>query len=99
MKHRRSRSIEDNPDVAVLECLLCRRGVTSEEVRLGLFQLSSNVCNQCYRKMQDSPYEKSCFGKVTIVHPKRQLGYNPNAIECKELCPDRVVCRKVIMEQ
>ena len=58
-----------------------------EQVRMGEYFAETGICWACYRKRQKRP--ELCFGKRTkgIV-----LGYDKEAIECREFCPDRKVC-------
>lgn len=91
------------PDVLgkkVLECVTCSRLFSLEDVLNGLYQLQTLVCSYCYARMQALPYEKSCFGKPMAVAGGRRLyGYDPDARECREECPDRELCRQVFLDE
>ena len=85
-----------------LECLLCFKRYTAKQINEGLYSLDTFICLACYVKMQRAPAQVRCFGKPTIIHidktgqaKQRQQGYNPKAIECRKVCPDRRVCRRI----
>lgn len=82
-----------------LECLICTERFSEEEILSGKYRLETMICSYCYSRLQRKPHHQSCFGKPTTNLPdgKRLLGYNAKALECKELCPDREVCRLVIL--
>jgi hypothetical protein len=67
-----------------LECVLCEGLYTEEDVLSLLFFSSTRVCYKCYKKLYKAKEAISCFGKQ----------YDGNAVECRELCPDRKVCPK-----
>jgi hypothetical protein len=85
----------------VLECVECSRLFCKEDVLAGLYRLETMICSYCYARHQQQPHHVSCFGKPTIrLHDgSLLLGYNPKAIECKEWCLDRKVCRRLFMDQ
>ena len=74
-----------------LECLLCQRRYSFAEIKAGNYFLETMICAYCYRERQRAPRASSCFGKPGRIRP-RQYGYNPRALECSRLCPDREVC-------
>ena len=65
-----------------IECVLCERPFTIVDVQLFNFFLANGLCYDCCRKMYKQDEAISCFGKQ----------YDPIAMECKKLCPDRKVC-------
>ena len=81
-----------------LECLICTVRYSLEDILDGTYQLETWVCSSCYAEMQRKPHEQSCFGKPTFVmlDGKRELGYDSECRDCKDLCPDRVICQKVV---
>jgi len=83
-----------------LECLKCTKRYSAKSIQRGEYRLETFLCSNCYAQMQQQPYSACCFGKpsytVTPENPQRQYGYNPKAIECKQLCPDRQVCKLVV---
>ena len=83
----------------MLQCARCQRLYAREQVVAGLYFLETMICAQCYVEMQGQPYEKSCFGKpTTILLPSRRrlLGYDRQAEECAEWCPDRFLCSQLV---
>ena len=89
---------EAPPDPAkVLECLLCKERYSLEDIKQGNYHISTFVCSACYRRRQNMPYEKSCFGKPSIILNGKYIhyGYSEEQPECKSLCLDRAVCRRV----
>lgn len=85
----------------LLECLQCKQRYSEQDVAAGAYRLETMVCSYCYAQMQRAPYAVSCFGKPMQVLPsgKREHGWNPGAEECRRLCPDREVCRLVMIGQ
>ena len=90
------KTVKDSP---CLECLLCAKRHSREDVRNGRYWPQTMVCSVCYVKMQAAPYRKSCFGKPTVLEPISEFiqvivekGYHPEAEECSRLCPDREPC-------
>ena len=85
------------PAVKALECLICRARYSREDVLNGLYQLATKVCSLCYGRMQASPHASGCFGKTDMIQidGTRLLGYSPDAVECRDLCPDRTLCASV----
>ena len=83
--------------VKALECLTCRARYSRDDVLSGLYQISTKVCGECYARMQAAPHSVSCFGKPTTVMPdgSRLPGYDADAVECRELCPDAALCASV----
>lgn len=67
-----------------LHCILCWKPYTlADSYSLDYF-VSSAVCRSCYEHKAPE-----CFGKR----------FDPEAIECKRLCPDRVVCKDWVQIQ
>jgi hypothetical protein len=96
--------MHDDSNSKILECLLCLRRYSREDILAGLYRLETLICSPCYAKMQGQAltpacYARSCFGKpsIMIFGGRRLRGYNPAAKECNKLCPDREVCRRVIL--
>jgi hypothetical protein len=85
------------PAAKALECLICRVRYSREDVLSGLYQLATKICGHCYGRMQASPHAVCCFGKPDLVQidGTRLLGYSPDAVECRELCPDSAQCASV----
>ena len=87
---------------AKVQCVLCEREFTPEQIQEGLLDLGTMVCGYCYLAMQKKSYAASCFGKPTVyrmIGGKPEfiyVGYHPQAVECQRWCPDRKVCRKVV---
>ena len=75
---------------ALLECVLCEAQFSETDIESYSFFPQTRICYKCYRKLQKAPYIVSCFGKKTESSIK--LGFDPNAHECRELCPDRKLC-------
>lgn len=69
-------------DRGILECVLCGERYSVEELKNGLYYVSTGVCLSCYKTV---PKKKSwCFGH-----------YNPVKYwECRGECMDSKVCRK-----
>jgi hypothetical protein len=66
------------------ECVLCETLYTEEDILSLLFFSATRICYRCYKKLYRSDKSISCFGKQ----------YDPMALECRELCPDRKICPK-----
>lgn len=81
-----------------LECILCRKRYSLDDILKGAYRLETMVCSFCYASLQKQPYDISCFGKPTVILPNNQklLGYSPKAPECQRFCPDRKVCALVM---
>ena len=92
-----ARARKPKPAAKALECLICRVRYSREDVLSGLYQLSTKICGHCYGRMQASPHAVCCFGKTDLIQldGKRLLGYDPDAVECRDLCPDRNLCASV----
>jgi hypothetical protein len=82
-----------------LECLLCQAKYSRVQILAGEYDSETLVCSKCYAIMQKMPHEKSCFGKPSMrfLSGKVQQGYDAAAVECNRICPDRTVCRKIIV--
>lgn len=70
--------------VPKLECVLCESLYSEEDILNLLFFSSTRICFKCYKKLFKVKDSISCFGKT----------YDGNAVECRELCPDRKICPK-----
>ena len=70
-----------------LPCVICNVYYPMTVIGTEFF-ISTGVCLRCYAMGVDLPSEIWCFGK-----PKM---YVPASDACKRLCPDRVVCRRVV---
>jgi hypothetical protein len=81
-----------------LECRICYLHYSVEDILSGLYRLETMICGFCYANMQRKPHRISCFGKPDVIRPdgKRLAGYNPEARECKSLCPDRILCAQIV---
>jgi hypothetical protein len=81
-------------------CVRCRQRYSLADTLAGDYRIETMICSPCYQEMQRLPREQSCFGKPGYVrnpyNPQRIYGYRPRAIECRELCPDRIVCKLVV---
>ncbi len=91
VKHERT-------DTKVLECLVCRRRYSRNDVEDGLYWVETFTCSLCYADMQRQPYRRSCFGKPTVVDERGRVverGHDPKAVECSTLCLDRNVCARL----
>lgn len=90
---------EEDPEESsgILECLLCTRRYSKEEILQGRYQPETLICSRCYAKMQKSPHHISCFGKPTVILPsgKHLWGYNPRTATCRTICPDHKICARV----
>jgi hypothetical protein len=82
----------------VLECTLCKRGYSAQDVSKGLFYPSTGICTECYVQGQKSSRKVWCFGKLDFKRGRKTVlaAFNPTATECKLHCPDRVVCKEFI---
>lgn len=87
-----------------LECLLCERRYSRDDVARGLYWIETFTCSACYAVMQAKSRAQCCFGKADVVVPVEgeegtgrvvELGYSPTAPECSQLCPDRKVCSRL----
>ncbi len=76
----------------ILACAICDDRFTLADVEQGKCVLDSLVCTGCYAWRQAREYRYDCFGKPTQVFPVKKLGYDPQAEECQEFCPDRRIC-------
>lgn len=69
-------------DKLLLYCLLCSKRFSILDVRAGDYVPETQICIISYREMAQDP--ASCFGKQ----------YDETAVECREFCPDRSVCKE-----
>jgi hypothetical protein len=85
-------------DIKFIECLLCCKRFGWEDILAGRYWLETLVCGVCYGVMQRQPHVVSCFGKPnTHDGPRLLRGYDPTGVECRDLCPDRHICRRVFV--
>ena len=85
--------------VRSIECIICKKLYSKSDILKGQYQIETLICSYCYAKMQRAPSSQSCFGKPTVMFPdgNRQYRYNINAKACREHCPDRSVCRRIVL--
>jgi hypothetical protein len=82
----------------ILGCVSCDQRYSEEDVAAGLYWPQTFTCSKCYARLQQMDITLSCFGKCSEIDAatgERYLGYDPEALECREVCPDRVVCSRV----
>lgn len=65
-----------------LTCSRCRKGFNIDDVLSYDFFVQNLMCFDCCERLMQFAPSVSCFGKQ----------YDPDAVECKRFCPDRVVC-------
>lgn len=65
-----------------IECTFCEKRFTEGDILKLNYFLDSRLCYECSKKLYKSDSYYSCFGKQ----------YEPLALECRLLCPDRKVC-------
>ncbi len=66
-----------------LECLLCQKRYSVDDVKKSLFFASTMVCAMCYSCAVKNRGQKDwCFG-----------GYDKRYRECRVDCPDKRICR------
>lgn len=75
---------------AMLECARCGRLFSEELVYAFEFFPDNHLCFDCCESLKQLKHSKCCFGKLT---QGKMLGYDPKALPCKQLCPDRNVCK------
>jgi hypothetical protein len=82
-----------------LECLRCTERYSKKDILEGRYWLETLICSKCYMNMQRAPHSVSCFGKpsVMISDVKKIQGFDLEMIECRELCPDRKICEKIML--
>jgi len=82
-----------------LECLRCMERYSKKDILEGRYWLETLICSKCYLSMQKAPHSISCFGKpsIAISETKKIQGFDLDMIECRELCPDRKICEKVML--
>lgn len=80
----------------LIECLLCRQFFSEEDVTAGRFYATTRVCHDCYTGMATSSFSVSCFGKRSRG---TKLGFEQNAVECREICKDRKICAAFVSIQ
>ena len=85
-------------DLKFIECLLCCKRYDWGDILAGRYWLETLICSGCYGVMQRQPHAVSCFGKPNMHDGPRLLrGYDPTGVECRDLCPDRHICRRVFV--
>jgi hypothetical protein len=67
----------------ILECVLCSKRYSIQDVKSGNYFPSTGVCLGCYGQAQVGNKKLWCFGT-----------FQANAIECKTECPDKRICRE-----
>lgn len=72
---------------ALFKCQLCPLIYSVKDVEAGKFFPSTGICRRCYKKMQRSSV--TCFGKQ----------YTQEAQECRHECPDREICRVMVLRR
>lgn len=80
----------------VLRCLICRNKFTEEDVKTLTFFPETSGCYNCYKELSESPFSRTCFGKLNVVESGviRHFGYDPIAsIDCSFHCPHRKICK------
>lgn len=82
-----------------LPCILCGDKFSEEDIKAGLYFISTMVCKGCYDGLQSQPHSVSCFGKLSVRRGRRvDAGYDKEAVECSEECPDRFICRAFVKQ-
>ena len=84
----------------LLECLYCTLRYTEERILAGAYQTDTMICSACYADEQRKPHAESCFGKPTfIIMPggRKLLGYSSTAFTCTRICPDREICKRIVI--
>lgn len=74
----------------LLWCLICEEKFTLDDIPKRYVGMTG-ICMACYSKMEQDA--STCFGKETT---EGFYGYDEATCECKEFCPDRVVCKGFI---
>jgi hypothetical protein len=82
-----------------LECRLCYSRYSLADIMNGTYNLETYICSYCYADMQRKPHPQSCFGKPTFIllDGTRLPGYDPEARDCNRLCPDRELCKRIVL--
>jgi hypothetical protein len=81
-----------SPDkTPILECLKCERKYSEQDIADLKFFPRTSICYICYRNLQKAPITIACFGKQD-----KMQAYNPLAVECRLICPDRTICPKFV---
>ena len=75
---------------ATVECLLCSKRFTLEQILNDEFFVVTCICRECYAKLQSKPQTISCFGKSDC--------YDSESLACSSLCPDITPCKQFIEE-
>lgn len=80
-------------ELKILQCTKCSGRYSLRDVEHGKFEPETLTCTDCYKRMQRSAPERSCFGKVKT---ETSEGFNDNDPECKLHCMDRKVCKQYV---
>lgn len=75
----------------LLVCRLCAKMFSVREMLEGGLEPETGICRECYRKLQMET--GTCFGKKTVG---KRLGYDEEAVECREFCPDKRLCKSFV---
>ena len=70
-----------------IPCAVCSKKFALDQVGRGLF-ITTGVCAECYYYAQKLPAKIWCFAS--------EEAYDEDSTACRELCPDRKICRKVL---
>lgn len=87
--------MSDASSVEVLECILCEKHFSIEDVKQLKFFPSTGVCFDCYLKGQNASYATWCFGKPNLYSLNDRVlefGYDEDKKVCQSECPDRRLC-------
>ena len=79
----------------ILECVICGRRFTEQDIHFRRYFASTQVCRACYERGQKSSYSVWCFGKQSVLASGGYVlehGYDPTAGDCAHECPDRGIC-------
>lgn len=79
----------------LLQCTECGGKFSIGAIRDQRFYVDSMTCRACYKGMQQTPSEVSCFGKPKSLDAE---GYAAADNECRLHCRDRTVCAKFSKE-
>jgi hypothetical protein len=84
----------------ILECVLCAKRFTEQDVQFRRYFASTQVCRACYERGQRASFAVWCFGKLNVLAPSGEVleyGYDAVAEECAQECPDRGICRLFVL--
>lgn len=77
----------------ILECVLCGGNFNQADAEKGRYYLATQVCERCYQRGAKESRKVWCFGKK---QQRGLVGFSTKNVECRTLCPDRVICREFI---